>query len=124
MGNTRAKPRLLIVDDEKNFTESLELAIEDEFAVSVAGSLKSARESLARFSPAAVLLDLRLPDGNGMELLRELKQLGRLPVIVMTAYATTDNFIQALNEGAIDYFPKPMEIEKLKIELRKYVAAD
>ncbi len=124
MENTFEKPTLLIVDDEKNFTESLQLALEHEFAVSIAGSLKSAREFLAKFSPAVILLDLRLPDGSGMELLRELKTFGILPVVmVMTAYVTTDNFIQALNEGAIDYFAKPMELEKLKRELRKYSAS-
>jgi DNA-binding response OmpR family regulator len=124
MAVTSHKPMLLIVDDEQNFTESLQLAIEDEFTVSVADSLESAREALKRISPAAILLDLRLPDGNGIQLLREIKKFSKTPVvIVMTAYSTTDSILQALNEGAMDYIPKPLDIKKLKLELRKNLSA-
>ena len=113
------KPTLLIVDDERNFAESLQLAIEDVFTVSVAGSLEIARKTLTYCLPAAILLDMRLPDGEGIELLNELKNSGRLPVvIVMTAFATVDNFIRMQNEGAVDYFAKPLDISKLKRVLR------
>lgn len=119
MINAADKPTLMIVDDELNFTESLRLAIEDEFMVSVAGSLKGARELLMNDMPAAILLDMRLPDGEGVELLRELKEVSRLPVvIVMTAFGTIDNFIRTLHEGAIDYFTKPLDISTLKKALR------
>ncbi len=124
MVNTTDKPTVMIVDDELNFAESLQLAIEDEFAVSVAASLERAREILQNSMPDAILLDLRLPDGEGAELLRELKGFSQLPVvIVMTAFAQVDSFIKTRTEGAIDYFPKPLDILKLKrvlrIELRK-----
>jgi two-component system response regulator AtoC len=120
MGNYRYKPTLMIVDDEQNFTESLQLAIEDEFAVSVAGSLEGARQVLKSFQPDAILLDLRLPDGDGIELLKELKQLARLPVvIVMTAHASVESYLRTLNEGGIDYLVKPLNIEKLKLVLKK-----
>ncbi len=120
MANYRYKPTLMIVDDEQNFTESLQLAIEDEFSVSVAGNLESARQALKSFQPDAILLDLRLPDGDGTELLEELKKLARLPVvIVMTAHASVDSYMRTLNEGGIDYFVKPLNIEKLKLELKK-----
>lgn len=113
--NTTDKPTLLIVDDERNFAESLRLAIEDAFTVSVAGSLESARRILKDNMPASILLDLRLPDGEGVELLRELKESSRQPVvIVMTAFATADSFIKAQHEGAVDYFAKPLDISKLK----------
>jgi two-component system response regulator AtoC len=114
------KPTLMIVDDEQNFTESLQLAIEDEFAVFVAGSLESARQALKNFQPAAVLLDLRLPDGDGLELLDDLNKLAKLPVVVvMTAYTSVESIVKALSEGAVDYFIKPLNIEKLKSELKK-----
>jgi two-component system response regulator AtoC len=114
------KPTLMIVDDEQNFTESLQLAIEDEFAVFVAGSLESARQALKKFQPAAVLLDLRLPDGDGLELLDDLNKLAKLPVVVvMTAYTSVESIVKALSEGAVDYFIKPLNIEKLKSELKK-----
>ncbi len=124
MFNTTDKPTVMIVDDDLNFAESLQLAIEDEFAVSVAANLERAREILQNSMPDAILLDLRLPDGEGAELLRELKGFSQLPVvIVMTAFAQVDSFIKTRTEGAIDYFPKPLDILKLKrvlrIELRK-----
>jgi DNA-binding response OmpR family regulator len=124
MINTCDKPTLMIVDDERNFAESLQLAIEDTFTVSVAESLESARQILGKNMPDAILLDLRLPDGEGVELLHELKEFSQLPVvIVMTAFAEADSFIKTRIEGAIDYFPKPLDIVKLKrvlrIELRK-----
>jgi DNA-binding response OmpR family regulator len=124
MGNYRYKPTLMIVDDEQNFTESLQLAIEDEFAVSVAGSLEGARQALKSFQPDAILLDLRLPDGDGIELLKELKQLARLPVvIVMTAHASVESYLRTLDEGGIDYLVKPLDIEKLKLELKKNIGS-
>jgi DNA-binding response OmpR family regulator len=122
MYNFSKKPTLMIVDDEKNFTESLQLALEDEFTVSTAASLEIAREALKRSSPAAILLDMRLPDGEGIEFLRELKEFSKLPVvIVMTAYATVESIVKGLSEGAVDYIIKPMDIEKLKLKLRIYL---
>ncbi len=119
MISTTNKPTIMIVDDELNFAESLQLAIEDEFTVCVAPSLECAREMLEKSMPAAILLDLRLPDGEGFELLHTLNDFGQLPVvIVMTAFAELDSFIKTKIEGAIDYFPKPLDIVKLKKVLR------
>ncbi len=119
MINTGDKPTLMIVDDEQNFAESLQLAIEDAFTVFVAGSLKNAREVLKNKMPDAILLDLRLPDGEGIELLREMKEFSRLPVvIVMTAFAAVDSYIKMRQEGAVDYFSKPLDILKLKRVLK------
>ena len=119
MINKAAKPTLMIVDDELNFSESLRMAIEDIFAVTVAGSLERAREVLKNNIPAVILLDLRLPDGEGIELLRELRGFRRLPIVfIMTAYATVDSFIRTQTEGVADYFPKPLDILQLKKALR------
>jgi len=116
------KPTVLIVDDERNFAESLKLAIEDAYEVSDADSLRQAREILKENIPDAILLDVRLPDGEGIELLRELKESGRRPVvIVMTAHATVESAVQALKEGSVDYFTKPLDIDKLKRELSLYL---
>lgn len=116
------KPTVMIVDDEKNFTESLQLAIEDAFTVISASSLSMARAALKDRMPDAILLDVYLPDGEGIELLRELKKDHRMPiVIVMTAYATVENAIQAIKEGAVDYVTKPLDIDKLKRELGVYL---
>jgi len=116
------KHYLFIVDDEPNFSESLQIALEDRFVVSTACDLKSARESLHEKIPDVILLDIRLPDGEGIDLLHELKELNQMPVvIVMTAYATVETAIKALKEGAVDYFTKPLDIEKLKRELGVYL---
>ena len=117
------KPEVFIIDDESNFSESLQIALADRFSVSVAGSLKRARELLKARVPDAILLDLRLPDGNGIEFLQELKNdIASMPVVIlMTAFATVDNAVRALKEGAVDYFTKPMDIEKLKRELSVYI---
>jgi len=113
------KPTLLIVDDEQNFAESLKMAIEDAFTVLVAGSLAHAREVLKNSMPAAILLDLRLPDGECSELLCDLREFSRLPVVfIMTAYATVDSFITTQNAGAVDYFPKPLNVSQLKNALK------
>lgn len=122
MRNGVDKPTVLIVDDERNFTESLKLAIDDSYTVFDAGSLKQAREMLKDNMPDAVLLDVQLPDGEGIELLRELKASGRMPVvIVMTAHATVKSAIKALKEGSVDYITKPLDIDKLRRELGVYL---
>jgi len=116
------RPTILIVDDEKNFSESLQLAIEDAFAVVSASSLGMARAVLTEGMPDAILLDVYLPDGEGIELLRELKNDRRMPVVmVMTAFATVESAIKALKEGAVDYVTKPLDIDKLKRELGVYL---
>ena len=65
----------MIVGGELNFAESLQLTLEDEFTVFVAGSLKSVRETFNMASPAVILLDLWLHDGDGIEFFREIKNL-------------------------------------------------
>ena len=112
------KPSLLIVDDEPNFRESLEMALEDSFSITTAASLAMGVSAVTERIPDAILLDVRLPDGDGIELLRELQSRPKLPVvIVMTAHATVENAVKALKEGAADYVVKPFEIERLKREL-------
>jgi DNA-binding NtrC family response regulator len=116
------KPTVLIVDDEKNFSESLQLAIEDAFTVVSVSNLGMARAVIKDSMPDAILLDVYLPDGEGIEVLRELEKTHRMPiVIVMTAYATVENAIRALKEGAVDYVTKPLDIDKLKRELGVYL---
>jgi DNA-binding NtrC family response regulator len=122
MSKIEQKPSLLIVDDEANFRESLEMALEDTFTVFLAGSLAEARKELLLRVPDTILLDIRLPDGEGVELLHELKPYRQMPVvIVMTAHATVESAVRSLREGAVDYFIKPFDISKLKRELAVYL---
>jgi DNA-binding NtrC family response regulator len=122
MGEHRRKPSLLIVDDEVNFQESLEIALDDVFSVSLANSLTEARGHMKVRVPDAILLDVRLPDGDGVEFLRDIKSYQNMPVVfVMTAFATIENAVSVLKEGAVDYLIKPFDIEKLKRELSIYL---
>ncbi len=110
------------MDDETHFSESIQIALEDTFDVNTASSLSSARDSLKGDTPDAVLLDIRLPDGNGIDFLHELKDIEPDPVvIVITAYVSLDDAIAALKEGAADYFTKPLDVGKLKRELNVYL---
>lgn len=121
MTKYKHRPYILIIDDEPNFAESLKLALEDDFTIETAASLKNARDLLVSQVPEAVLLDIRLPDGDGISFLKELKGVTPLPVIMlMTAFAAVDDAVTALKEGADDYFTKPIDIEKLKRELNVY----
>jgi len=122
MSKNERRSSLLIVDDEVNFRESLKITLEDTFDIILAGSLVMAREELTVRVPDAILLDIRLPDGEGVELLRELKCCLPPPVVViMTAHATVESAVKSLKEGAVDYFVKPFDISKLKRELAVYL---
>lgn len=116
------RPHILIIDDEPNFSESLKLALDDSFDISTASTLNSARDFLSRKSPDAVLIDVRMPDGNGIDFLSEIELSDSGPVVlVMTAYATVNSAVEALKRGAVDYFTKPIDIGKLKRELAVYL---
>ena len=122
MDDPGRRPSVLIVDDEPNFNESMQIALEDTFEVATAPSLTGAREAIKVQIPDAVLLDIRLPDGNGIDFLQELKDIDPKPVvIVMTAHVSIGDAIAALKEGAADYFTKPLDLGKLKRELKVYL---
>lgn len=109
------KPDLFIVNDEINFGESLQLALDDTYEVLVTTSVKKARNAFREKLPAVVLIDMRLPDGDGIDILQKLKLYTEMPIaFVMTAYATAENAVKALKEGAVDYIIKPFEINRLK----------
>ncbi|SHN14628.1 sigma-54 dependent transcriptional regulator [Rhizobacter sp. OV335] len=108
-------PHALVVDDEPDSAETMAMLIASEgFTVATAGSLRDARRQLALQEPDIVLLDLMLPDGNGMELLNEAKGMSNTDVVLMTGQASLDTSIQALRLGAADYLVKPMSLKQLK----------
>ena len=116
MSNT--DPRALIIDDEENFAESLAMVLDDMFDISIANSLESARERLAEQDYVIILLDVRLPEGNGVDYIREFKTLqSNIIIVMLTAHATVENAVAALKLGAADYFTKPIDIPKFKREL-------
>lgn len=109
----------LIVDDDADMVEWLaEVARMEGFTVAQAHSLREARIELTRQRPDALLTDLRLPDGQGIDLLGELEQPGATEVIVVTGHATVDTAVRALRAGASDYLVKPAELERVQAVLR------
>jgi DNA-binding response OmpR family regulator len=115
--------RLLIVEDEADLRKSLRLGLnEDGFIVSCADSAESAEQILAQESFDAIVLDLRLPKKDGIDLLREMRAVGNLtPVLVLTARGSLDDRIIGLDSGADDYLTKPFAFAELLARLRALI---
>ncbi|MCB9556937.1 MAG: sigma-54-dependent Fis family transcriptional regulator [Deltaproteobacteria bacterium] len=111
----RARPRLLIVDDEKHLRSSLASWFGDEgYAVDTACDAKQAVALLREHQPEIILLDVRMPDGDGLDLQQQIVELTPdATVIVMTAYASVSSAVRALKQGAYDYVIKPFNPEEL-----------
>lgn len=116
MSQTGTPHHILVVDDELSMREFLELMLQKEgYAVSLAASGTEAINMLKSSSFDLLLLDIRLGDMTGIDVLREAKK--RYPavvVIMISAYATTEAAVAAMNEGAFDYVPKPFANAELK----------
>ena len=111
------KTRLLVIDDEESLAEFLRLLFEKEdYAVHTANSVAEARQQLSERNFDLVLCDILMPDGNGLELLKEIKeQTPRAAVIMMTAYASNKSAVEAMKLGAYNYISKPFNVEELKV---------
>lgn len=114
---------LLIVDDEVSLRDFLSIVFESEgWHVDAASSLAGARVMLAKGDPDVVLCDLMLPDGSGLDFLKEVKASDpSIAVVMITAFTSTKTAVEALKAGATDYIAKPFDIEELKIIVRKAV---
>ncbi len=107
---------VLVVDDETVFARAVCRRLEQAgFECHVAGTLSAARETLATVHPSLVLLDIRLPDGSGMDLLSELMSEFSPPpaVVVMTAFGEIEDAVSAMKQGASDYLKKPVDLDEL-----------
>ncbi len=114
---------LLIVDDEASLRDFLSIVFEEEgWRVETAASLAAARTAHAKHEPDLILCDLMLPDGSGIDLLREVKASApSVAVIMITAHTSTKSAVEALKAGAFDYIAKPFDIDELKIIVRNAV---
>jgi two-component system, NtrC family, nitrogen regulation response regulator NtrX len=110
--------RILIVDDEENIGRSLKLILEREgFGVSICHTLGEARAFSTPFD--AYLLDMRLPDGHGIDLLRDLKpSFPSAPVIMISGHGTIADAVEATRAGAYDFLEKPLSRDKVLVTLR------
>ncbi len=108
----------LIVDDESVSLRFLSKLVEmEDFHVRTARTLLEARSSIRSKVPDLLLLDLLLPDGNGLDLLKELESGSGTEVILITAHASVDTAVEALRLGASDYLTKPVDTSRLKVIL-------
>ncbi len=114
---------LLVIDDEASLRDFLSIVFEEEgWHVEAAASVAEARTAMARHEPDVVLCDLMLPDGSGIDMLKDVKaQNPSIAVVMITAHTSTQSAVEALKAGALDYIAKPFDIEELKIIVRKAV---
>jgi two-component system nitrogen regulation response regulator NtrX len=108
--------RILVVDDENDIRELVrEILTEEGYTVETAGTAAEARAACARQAPELVLLDIWMPDTDGISLLREWQQSQGLnmPVVMMSGHGTVETAVEATRLGAVDYVEKPLSLAKL-----------
>jgi two-component system response regulator PilR (NtrC family) len=107
---------VLVIDDEADIRELLELSlVRMGLAVESAGSVAAAKQLLQSNRYDLCLTDMRLPDGDGLDLVRFIgTQVADLPVAVITAFGSTENAVAALKAGAFDYLTKPLSLDQLR----------
>jgi DNA-binding response OmpR family regulator len=107
--------KVLLVDDEPMLTDNLRPLLERAgFAVALAAGGEEALRQVPRFGPDLIVLDILMPDLNGREVLRRLRQAGnRTPIIMLTKVGDATERAMALNEGADDYLNKPFDVQEL-----------
>ncbi|QIM51796.1 sigma-54-dependent transcriptional regulator [Hydrogenophaga crocea] len=106
---------VLIVDDDTDAATTLrELVRTDRFSVAVAHTLRDARRQIALQPPDLVLLDLQLPDGNGLDLFGDRQLVSDSEIVLVTGHASLDTSIEAMRRGASDYLVKPIAMKQLQ----------
>ena len=121
--------RILIVEDDSKLNDGIRLALrnnEDELIQ--CRNLAQAREAFSTQTVNLVLLDLNLPDGNGMDFLSQIRQLSQIPVIILTANNLETDIVTGLGLGADDYITKPFSLmvlrARVEVQLRKSRSQD
>ncbi|WP_457349934.1 sigma-54-dependent transcriptional regulator [Roseateles sp. P5_D6] len=114
---TATLPRLLVVDDEPDLRTLYELTLLREgYEIDSAGTVAEALAHLQAQTYSAVITDMKLPDGSGLALLRWLEQAGRPEkAIVITAFGSAENAVEALKAGAYDYLTKPVDLRQFRL---------
>jgi DNA-binding response OmpR family regulator len=119
MESTTRTPRILVVDDEPRVVEVVANYLErDGYRVEIARDGEAARRLLAEFRPDLVVLDIMLPVSSGIEVLKDIRRQGDLPVILLTALAGEADRVAGLELGADDYVVKPFSPRELVARVR------
>jgi two-component system, NtrC family, response regulator PilR len=121
-GSTNSVPKVLVVDDEAFARRYFEtVLVEDGYSCVTAESIAACTRHLENEEPPdLIILDIRLPDGSGLDLLSRLREQGNTrPIIVITAYGSVSEAVRAMKSGAFDYFTKPFEDpHRIKISIK------
>jgi len=116
---------VLVVDDEPDIRNLLQEILEDEgYAVSVAESASAAQSCIDEQKPDLVLLDIWMPDSDGISLLKNWRKTGDLqfPVIMISGHGTVETAVEATRHGAVDFIEKPVSLAKLLLNVEKALA--
>jgi two-component system KDP operon response regulator KdpE len=112
-------PRVLIVDDEPQILRALRVALRaNGYDVEEAMAGESAFEAVAVRPPELIILDVALPDIDGVEVCRRIREWSRIPIIVLSAHGEEEAKVRALDEGADDYLTKPFGVPELLARMR------
>ncbi|MBM3465392.1 MAG: response regulator transcription factor [Armatimonadetes bacterium] len=113
------KTRILVVDDEESIVEFVSMGLRYEgFEVTWADSGRAALDRFRDESPALIVLDVMLPDLDGIEVCRRIRAISKVPVIMLTARGETDDKVLGLESGADDYLAKPFKFKELLARVR------
>lgn len=113
-------PHILIVDDDQDTLDALSRLVASEgFTTASAASLAEARQLIAKQQPDMVLLDLVLPDGDGMDLFQDVESRRSIEIVLITGHASIETSVQALRLGAADYLIKPINVNQLRSVLSR-----
>jgi len=115
--------KILIIEDEPQMLDNMRKTLERErYIVETATDFTSANDKIGAYDYDCILLDINLPDGNGLELLKQLKTLGKDDgVIIVSAKDSLDDRLKGLDLGADDYLPKPFHMAELHARVRAIV---
>jgi DNA-binding NtrC family response regulator len=112
--------KILIVDDELSVRDSLRMIFKKEYQVIMAGNSAEASEKIEKEEPDLIFLDIVMPEKDGMEMLKEIRQNQPLtPVVMLTATKTVKTAVEAMKLGAYDYITKPFDVEELRLVAQK-----
>jgi DNA-binding NtrC family response regulator len=120
---------ILIIDDDPKMHEVLTRILKQDYSIYIAYSGSEGIEKAISIEPDLILLDLVMPEMNGIEVLKHLKKTVKdIPVIILTSYGSVDTAVQVMSLGAVDYIEKPFDILKLqqtiKSSIKKKISAD
>jgi nitrogen regulation protein NR(I) len=114
---------ILVVDDDKSIRYSLKRMLEEKYSILTAQNGEEALDRVKEISPDLIIMDIKMPGRNGIDVLKEIKTIDpKSLVIMMTAYGTTETAIEAMKFGAFDYILKPFPILQMKELVEKAIS--